>query len=108
MSYQSPIEVIISQMKVTSEQTIAGEVVKAVKKVGVNVDKAELLRALAYDRGQYEKGYADGKAERDEPVDLISHDSEEWEFECPVCHTAVYNGQKYCIECGRAVRISEH
>ena len=26
----------------------------------MNVDKAELLRALSYDRDQYEKGYADG------------------------------------------------
>jgi hypothetical protein len=26
----------------------------------VNVDKYELTRALAYDRGQYDKGYKDG------------------------------------------------
>ena len=104
MSYESPINIIYDQMRMQMDDNIC----RAVQNVGINVDKAELLRALAYDRGQYEKGYADGKAERDEPVDLISHDSEEWEFECPVCHTAVYNGQKYCIECGRAVRISEH
>ena len=30
---------------------------------GVDLDKDELIRALQYDRGQYEKGYADGKAD---------------------------------------------
>ena len=28
---------------------------------GVDLDKGELIRALQYDRNQYEKGYADGK-----------------------------------------------
>lgn len=29
--------------------------------VGVKIDREELIKALRYDRGQYEKGYADGK-----------------------------------------------
>ena len=36
---------------------------KAVRKVGVNVDKYELIKALQYDRNQYTKGYEDGKNE---------------------------------------------
>ena len=39
---------------------LEGEVMKAVQKVGVTVDKEELLKALKYDREQYEKGYRDG------------------------------------------------
>lgn len=35
-------------------------VIGACMKVGVSVDKDELVRALRYDRGQYEKGYVDG------------------------------------------------
>lgn len=35
-------------------------VVRAVQKVDVNVDKDEIIKALAYDRGQYESGYVDG------------------------------------------------
>jgi hypothetical protein len=31
--------------------------------LGVDVDRGELMRALQYDRNQYEKGYADGKAD---------------------------------------------
>ncbi len=38
-------------------------VMKAVRKVGVNVDKGELIKALQYDRDQYTKGYEDGKNE---------------------------------------------
>ena len=59
MSYQGPIEVIASQMRITSEIHLGEEIVKAVQKVGVNVDKAELLKALRYDREQYQKGYKD-------------------------------------------------
>lgn len=36
-------------------------VMKAVRNVGVNVDKGELIKALQYDRNQYSKGYEDGK-----------------------------------------------
>lgn len=39
-----------------------GQILKAVQNVGIDVDKSELLRALKYDRNQYEKGYEDGKA----------------------------------------------
>ena len=38
-------------------------VMKAIRKVGVNVDKDELIKALQYDRNQYTKGYEDGKNE---------------------------------------------
>lgn len=59
MSYQSPIDLIMSDMQVKME----GEILKAVQNVGVNVDKEELLKALKYDRNQYQKGYADRDTE---------------------------------------------
>ena len=59
MSYQSPIEVIQSQMR----SQIEGEIYRAVMNVGVNVDKDELLKALQYDRDQYQKGYEDRDSE---------------------------------------------
>jgi hypothetical protein len=55
MSYKSPIEVIQSQRR----NQIEGEIYRAVMNVGVNVDKDELIKALQYDRGQYQKGYED-------------------------------------------------
>lgn len=54
--YNSPIEMIIGNMQMQQE----GEIFRAVQNIGVNVDKDELLKALQYDRGQYEKGYKDG------------------------------------------------
>lgn len=59
MSYESPIEIITSQLKLKREIFLGKEIVKAVQNVGVNVNKAELLKALAYDREQYQKGYKD-------------------------------------------------
>lgn len=108
MSYESPIEIITSQMRISIEQAISGEVVKAVQKVGINVDKAELLRALAYDRGQYDKGYADGKAARHEKSEPIRmHYKEDKYRDVYLCPTCKDNGlnyeQKYCAECGQAI-----
>ena len=59
MSYQSPIDVIMGEMKIQREN----EICKAVQNVGVTVDRNELLRALQYDRGQYQKGYIDRDSE---------------------------------------------
>lgn len=59
MSYQSPIELVMGQMNIVLE----GQICKAVQNAGVNVDKEELLKALQYDRGQYQKGYRDRDAE---------------------------------------------
>ena len=54
--YKSPIEIMHDELKMEME----GQVLKAVQRVGVTVDKEELIRALKYDREQYEKGYEDG------------------------------------------------
>ena len=58
--YESPIELVVSQFQTEIIKQQENQVYRAVQNVGVNVDKAELLRALSYDRDQYEKGYADG------------------------------------------------
>lgn len=60
MNYQSPVDLIISEMNMRMD----GEIFKAVQNVGVNVDRDELIKALRYDRDQYKKGYAD----RDEEI----------------------------------------
>lgn len=57
--YKAPIELISSPPKLD----IDGEIYKAVVQCGVTVDKDELIKALQYDRDQYNKGYADAKAE---------------------------------------------
>lgn len=54
--YQSPIQQYISDMSMKIEN----DVCTAVQKVCTYVDKEELIKALRYDRQQYDKGYADG------------------------------------------------
>ena len=54
--YNSPIEIIYGQMKTQIE----GDILKAVQECDIHVDKEELIRALQYDRDQYDRGFADG------------------------------------------------
>ena len=60
LSYQSPIEIIMGQLRVEREERVEGEIFKAIQEVGVTVDKDELVKALQYDRDQYAKGFKDG------------------------------------------------
>ena len=54
--YESPIELYIGQMRMEQENGIY----RAVREQGITVDKEELIKALKYDRGQYEEGYRQG------------------------------------------------
>jgi hypothetical protein len=54
--YESPINVLIGQMRMEQE----GNIFKVVQEHGIDVDKEELIKALQYDRNQYEKGYING------------------------------------------------
>ena len=67
--YKSPIELLITEVtnQIVTEQDEA--IFKSVLNYVPNVDRTELIRALQYDRNQYEKGYADGKA--DAMADLV-------------------------------------
>lgn len=58
--YESPVEVIIDKADFYS---IENEILNVVQRAGIRVDRRELCRALEYDRAQYEKGYADGRAD---------------------------------------------
>ena len=71
--YESPIKIIESTLDSFSKAIIKQRddaiFAEIQSSFGVDVDKAELLRALQYDRNQYEKGYADGK--RDAMDELV-------------------------------------
>lgn len=60
MSYKSPVEIYVSQLRIEQERNLENEVTKAVRDLDIYVAKDELIRALRYDRHQYEKGYKDG------------------------------------------------
>lgn len=58
--YESPIELIVEDIGHQIAKQLDEEIYQAVLHYVPNIDKSELLRALKYDRNQYEKGYADG------------------------------------------------
>ena len=55
--YKSPIEIITGNI----QTQIDDEIYRAIQNVGINVDREELLKALEYDRGQYEEGFKEGE-----------------------------------------------
>lgn len=59
--YESPITVVQEQLMPQITHDIDRDVMKVLYSYDIHVDKEELLKALKYDRQQYEKGYADGK-----------------------------------------------
>lgn len=61
--YKSPIEIKLNDLVSGAVGKADEYIVRYVQKAGVNVDKDELIKALAYDRGQYEKGWNDRDAE---------------------------------------------
>lgn len=56
IDYESPIKIWQSELEMQMED----EMLNVCRRVGVQVDKDELLKALEYDRNQYDKGYQDG------------------------------------------------
>ena len=67
--YESPIELMMSNIQTQIIEQQGEAIYKAVFDMGVNVKKDELIRALAYDRQQYEIGYAEGK--RDAIAEIV-------------------------------------
>lgn len=54
--YESPVKVYQSELQTVIED----ETLHVAQSMGVDVNKEELLKALAYDRDQYKEGYEAG------------------------------------------------
>ena len=94
--YESPIKIIESTIDSFSKAIIKQRddaiFAEIQSSFGVDVDKEELLRALQYDRNQYEKGYADGK--RDAMAELVRcKDCKGW---CTEEIAKQYGVDRYC------------
>ena len=74
--YESPITLVAGEMQTTMEANC----VKVVQIYGFDVNAEELAKALAYDRDQYDKGYADARKKYERP-----HGSWHHSGECSVC-----------------------
>ena len=57
--YKSPIDVFITNIQTQLLEQQENQIYQAIQKCGVNVDEVELIKALNYDRNQYQKGYND-------------------------------------------------
>lgn len=59
MAWNSPIDIVQEIVNDYNEKLLDNVVTQCIK-VGITVDKDELLKALKYDRGQYIHGYSEG------------------------------------------------
>ena len=110
MDYRSPIE-IYTQEPIFKE--MEDGIVRATVNCGVHVDKEELLKALAYDRGQYERGYEDAKRIYKRPIGEWRIDEPEDSglgtiYKCPYCKYEVECvPTNFCPNCGADMRGTE-
>ena len=110
-NYESPIiriqNQLLKEMIKKEEDQFMCEVRQT---IGYNIDKSELIKALNYDRDQYEKGYQDGKTDAQKVGHWIER-VDEWGdtyYECSSCKeeftliegTPADNLYNYCPECG--------
>ena len=65
MSYESPIKLTNTMDSIANRVREEGEkkIYECIAYYGIDVNKEELEKALQYDRDQYEKGYANGRAD---------------------------------------------
>ena len=61
MAYISPIELTLKRISEELIEKQEGQVMQAIYQQGITVNKEELIKALAYDRHQYEQGFRDGQ-----------------------------------------------
>ena len=102
-NWESPISITEEICREMAEAYDA-YIVEEVRKVIPHIDKEELVKALEYDRGQYEKGYADGKESAVKHGHWIVNDNRNT-CRCSCCENvelvdwALYQA-KYCPRCG--------
>lgn len=60
--YESPITLNIADISTQIREAQDGRLIYEVQKaIGYDIDRVELIKALNYDRDQYQKGYEDGR-----------------------------------------------
>lgn len=101
MSYESPIEIVFGEMKYQLEN----DIYSVVQSYDIKVDKDELIKALKYDREQYQQGYSDAKAELERKKGEWIHDGSQWanRWICSECEYKWFHSKEeahFCPNCG--------
>lgn len=80
--YESPINLYMQEIMTTMENERENAITaKISESTGVDIDKGELIRALQYDRQQYNAGYTDAKAEYESMLKQIRAEIEnDWQL----------------------------
>jgi len=99
--YKSPIEIICAKVhEDILDKTEDYLMLKIKQKMEVKVDKDEMIKALKYDRDQYEKGYDDAKQKYEKMLDKLADFLESLQIDVPCdclapisdeCETCHYN-----------------
>lgn len=102
--YESPVKISFDEeiSKVTQEAD--NQIIATIQQL-VSVDKDELIRALQYDRGQYEKGYEDGKRDAVRHGYWIRLNRKSFStcdsfWQCSECRHENARRTDYCPHCG--------
>ena len=100
--YESPISIteITNNIVKKQNEQFENDLMYQIKQTyHINIDKDELIKALQYDREQYEKGYQDGKADmRKKGKWLINSDG--YYPYCSQCKYELKEMTHYCPNCG--------
>ena len=88
--YETPIHIFvkdyIDDIVDVIERNKDNMIITAIQKIGIDINKEELIKAMQYDRQQYDKGYADAKAE----IEVVR---------CKNCKHAHLTDDGYCKYC---------
>ena len=82
--YESPFSEIVQKMVEDEDSQKMNIIMEEVKRVGVSVDKEQLIKALKFDRDQYYKGYNEAKLEHETPTEYWFWD-ENGHIRCTCC-----------------------
>lgn len=80
MMYKSPIELKVDDIVYDIEQKVDEYVLKCTQQVGVRVDMDALIKALEYERNQYDRGWTDRDNEIVRCMDCIHYYADPWGY----------------------------
>lgn len=101
--YDSPIEIITNSIANQIAMEYDGQVIKAVQKVFVDVDKHKLEQALTQDKARYEEAYRKGQQDSRMTGRWVEYEDRPEEKWCSVCNWSYLKTDSkwdFCPNCG--------
>lgn len=108
--YKSPIEAICSEVTHEILKDEEDRAMLAIQQaVGYKVDKDELIKALRYDRNQYEKGYNDAvdNLQKTGKWTIVPIGGYMLLHRCSNCSRHSVINSKYCPNCGAKMEVED-